>query len=101
MVKRDRCTESGYSLIEVITVLALVGLVVGLAFGAYSFVVKAYARGSDKHCSRKQAVVFSRNWSTARGLRLSAQSSSGVSGFFLETYSAEMRFWWVDGLILR
>ena len=94
MVKRDRCTESGYSLIEVITVLALVGLVVGLAFGAYSFVVKAYARGSDQTLFQQdaRAVVGYLEKELIYSQRIAAYSSSEAppvfDGSFLEMYSA-------------
>lgn len=57
MLKQGRCNDDGYSLLEVMTVLVLVGLVVGLASGAFSFVVNAYSREVSKHgCSRKRGL---------------------------------------------
>jgi prepilin-type N-terminal cleavage/methylation domain-containing protein len=55
MLKQGRCNDDGYSLLEVMTVLVLVGLVVGLAFGAYYFIVKGHTRGREQVLLQQEA----------------------------------------------
>lgn len=43
-----RESQSGYSLVELLIVLALVGLVLSLGFSVYALGAKMYSRGSDK-----------------------------------------------------
>ncbi|WP_461367986.1 prepilin-type N-terminal cleavage/methylation domain-containing protein [Candidatus Darwinibacter acetoxidans] len=93
MLKQGRCNDDGYSLLEVMTVLVLVGLVVGLASGAFSFVVNAYSRGSEQAWLQQEAraVAIFLERELVYSKRLAAYSSPEsppeFQGSFLETYS--------------
>jgi prepilin-type N-terminal cleavage/methylation domain-containing protein len=54
MVKRIRESDEGFSLVELLLVLALLGLVLSLGFTAYALGTKMYSRGTDQAAIQQQ-----------------------------------------------
>ena len=101
MLKQGRCNDDGYSLLEVMTVLVLVGLVVGLASGAFSFVVNAYSRGSEQARLQQEAraVAIFLERELVYSKRLAATQPNSPRSFRVLSWRpivTEMRFWWMD-----
>lgn len=54
MVKRIRESDEGFSLVELLLVLALLGLVLSLGFTAYALGTKMYSRSADQAMVQQQ-----------------------------------------------